>query len=329
MAEGDTQSQFTWKRRPWTSRYPPLAVIGAALVLVLVVMPSALNLPQSNPSEVAEYAPVPPQQDNPPPQSNVSRLGLAGTSAITEEVEVPPPPDLPGIGANPTIYNCVAGQQTEDPLSPPCSPFFNGDNGGATYSGVTKDEVAILVYIDGSITETTGTASYDGASEVSPLQGTYCDVDAEPNSQEKCFNEADQDHMYIRIVRAFSRYFNARYQTYGRHLHFWIYYSGATDGGGRRADAAENYEKLKPFAVVDFAIFRGHNKAYIDAMARNGVLVFASQEVQPRGFYDQYDPLVWTFWPDVEQLVDLYVEFVCKKVAPYPVSHSGPGILHG
>ncbi len=41
----------------------------------------------------------------------------------------------------PSTYQCVAGLQTEDPLSPTCVPFNQGDNGGSTYQGVTAKEV--------------------------------------------------------------------------------------------------------------------------------------------------------------------------------------------
>lgn len=327
-SEGDPRAQQSAGRRSWARRYPPLIVIGVALIIVLAVMPSALNLPQSNPTEVPEYAPVPPEDDQPPPlESNFQALKLGESAGLTEEVPGPPPDLFTGTGANPTIYNCVAGRQTEDPLSPPCSPFFTGDNGGATYTGVTGDEVVILLIMDGSISESSGQAIYD--NEVAPIQGTYCDADAEPNSDSKCHNDTSVDHLYVRIMRAFSRYFNFRYQTYGRHLHFYLYWSGATDAGGRRADAAENYEKLKPFAVLDYAIFRGNSGPYVDSMARNGVLVFSSQQPQPRDYYRQYDPLVWSFWPDIEHQVEHYTEFICKKVHPYPVSHAGPGIAAG
>lgn len=328
MAVIPTEDREPTPRSSWARRYPPLALIGAALLLVLAVLPSALTQQNSNPSEVPEYAPVPPQDETPPQQSNVSRLGLGESSGITEEVPAPPPPPS-AAGDNPTIYDCVEGRQTEDPLAPPCSPFFSGDNGGATYQGVSEDEVRIIYYMDGSISETNGRASYDGAAEEAPLQGTYCDADAPPRSQQKCANEAGDDHMYVRFARAFQRYLNGRFQTYGRHIHVWVYYSGATDAGNRRADAADNFARIKPFAVIDFAIFRGFSNAYTDAMARNGVLVFSSEQVNPRSFYNQYDPLVWSFFPDIEHQVDHYVEWVCKKVAPYPVAHSGEGIPRG
>lgn len=324
--EGEVRAERPSGRRSWVRRYPPLLVVGAALVIVLAVMPSSLTLPQSNPSEVPEYAPVPPEDDAPPPpeSSNLQALSLGGSAGATEEIIAPPEAPSGGTGVSPTIYSCVAGKQTEDPLAPPCSPFFAGDNGGATYTGVTGDEVTVLIYMDGSITETGGQAIYDG--ETAPLQGTYCDGNAEPDSQEECHNQTGIDHLYVRIMRAFSRYLNARYQTYDRRLHFYLYWSGAGDGGGRRADAADNYDTLKPFAVIDLATFRGNNNAYIDAMARNGVLVFSSLQAQPREFYSKYDPLVWTFWPDIEQQVEHYAEFVCKKVHPYPAAHGGPGL---
>jgi hypothetical protein len=315
----------------WARVYPPLLLVVASLVLVVAILPSALTNPQTNPNEVAEYAPVPPQEHQAPPaQSNLAALNLGSSGGIVDEA--PTPPKLPslGVGGNPTIYDCVDGRQTEDPLSPPCSPYFTGDNYGATYPGVTKTEIRAIVYIDGSNNSTgTGNTSYNNGGEVAPFAGTYCDADKPPNTQPKCANENGQDHMYLRITRAYERYLNARYQTYDRHLHFWVYWSGATDAGGRRADAADNYAKIRPFAVINFATFRGYSNAYVDAMARNGVMIFSSEVINTRAFYQQYDPLVWSFWPDIEQRVDQYVEFVCKKVAGLAVSHSGPGIAHG
>lgn len=318
-------------RSSWSRRYPPLLTIGIVLFLVLAIMPSSLTLPQSNPSTVLEYAPVPPEDENPPPpqQGNTSSLGLGSSSTITEEAAPPTPPPGEPTGAvtgNPTVYDCVGGQQTSDPIAPPCSPFFEGENFGSTYQGVTGSEVRVLIYIDGSQNENSGTATYFG--EEAPVQGTYCDLWVQ-DSPEKCHNDTGQDHLFVRATRALQRYFNARFQTYKRRLHFFIYWSGATSQSERRADSADNVAEVDPFAVIDQATFRGNNDAYTDAMARRGVMVFSSLQGQPRGFYQKYEPLVWGFPPDIEQRVDHYVEYVCKKVEPYPVSHSGPGIEHG
>jgi len=57
---------------------------------------------------------------------------------------------LRGIGGNPKQFQCYGNppRQTEDPSSPPCVPFFQGDNFGATYQGITKNEIKVLVYMD-------------------------------------------------------------------------------------------------------------------------------------------------------------------------------------
>ena len=47
-------------RSEWTRRYGPLPGLVVALVLVATVLPSSLNLPQSNPTTTPEFAPVPP-----------------------------------------------------------------------------------------------------------------------------------------------------------------------------------------------------------------------------------------------------------------------------
>src|SRR5688500_5249134 len=142
--------------------YPPLALAGLVMLVLLALMPSALNLPQTTPSETLEYAPVPPEDDiTNPPTGNFDSLGLGssrsiGTGASGDSA-------LPGGGAVPggapiktaSTKRCVGNppRQTEDPLSPPCVAVFTGDNGGATYQGVTREEVRVLFYLEGCRTQ--------------------------------------------------------------------------------------------------------------------------------------------------------------------------------
>src|SRR5918992_4371665 len=70
----------------WARKYPPLVSILVALLLAIAVLPSALNLPQTNPTQTLEYAPVPPEDDDvPPPAGNLSSLGLGTSSGVTED----------------------------------------------------------------------------------------------------------------------------------------------------------------------------------------------------------------------------------------------------
>ena len=324
----------------WAHRYPPLLAIVVALLIAVVVLPSSLNLPQTNPATVLEYAPVPPQDDDPPPPNStgsLSSLGLAGSSGLQgggalggnedgagPEDELPEDslPDLPvgDLGKpdqrTPSTKRCVGNppRQTEDPLSPPCVASFDGDNFGATYQGVTGDEITVLFYEDGGVGSL---ITSKGAREDAPAPGTLVDLDDE---------ETDEDWISVRNVRVWLRYFNERYQTYGRRVHGYFYFSGADTPEGRRADASAlvSGERFpKPFAFVDNATFRGHNIAFLDAMAKRGVLNFGALQGVPNSFYRKYQPLVWGYYPDVERTADTYVSYLCTKVVPHPVSHSG------
>jgi hypothetical protein len=83
-----------------------------AVLAVVIVLPSSLNLPQSNPTTVLEYAPVPPSDEDPPPQQgNVSSLGLPSSRTLALPAPPPPPPPasglIQGIGARPNQKRCV------------------------------------------------------------------------------------------------------------------------------------------------------------------------------------------------------------------------------
>lgn len=307
-------------------RYPPLALFGLAILIVAVILPSALNLPQSNPSTVLEYAPVPPEEsDKPPPSGNVASLGLAGSATLQQAAA----PKISGAaGARPSTKRCIGSpaRQSADPNAPPCVAFFQGDNGGATYQGVTADEIKAVVYMDG--TSSSNQSSYGTPAEIAPNEGQYCDVDAPPNTGgPACYiNGASRDHLWVRITRVMSKFFNDRFQTYNRHVHFYMYWSGATAGSGRRADGADNFQKHQPFTAVDQAVFQGFNDVYADAMARRRVLLFSSYTGNAASFFQQYAPQVWGFPPDIEHWEQAYVSYVCKKVAPYRVSHAQNGL---
>ena len=109
--------------------WPPIVAAIAGAVLVFLVLPNPLNVPQQNPSSSAEYAPVPGKQQeaasaNFAQTNSASSAGIgAGGEGIGALPGVPPPP-LPEF--KPRQKNCVGNppRQTEDPLSPPCVPFF-------------------------------------------------------------------------------------------------------------------------------------------------------------------------------------------------------------
>jgi hypothetical protein len=318
-------------RRQWARRYPPLLSTLAAMLIALVVLPSSLNLPQTNPTQTLEYAPVPPEDsdDPPPPQGNLSSLGLAGSSSIDggegaagggegggDPVATTLPPRLgDGVGDNPSEFRCVGNppRQTEDPLSPPCVAYFEGDNFGATYQGVVGDEVRIVLYFDGAL----GTVGTSRGTELCP-RNTLIDLVNDPPQDDECHT--------VRMARLWQRYFNDRYQTYDRYGHFFLYFGTAlsnTTPETRRADAAEVYRRVQPFATLDFTSFEGGGDAFVDTLAKRGVLNFGSFIGQDAKFFQRYPKLIWGFPPSLEIQSAQYATVLCNKYVGKPVEHAG------
>lgn len=210
------------------------------------------------------------------------------------------------------VKMCVDGKQTQDPNSPACVPYFEGSNGGATWRGVTADEVKVVIQLSTAITNDS-----NGLSE-SPPAGTVCDVDILD-----CDGDGRTDpeaHPWLRVANAYSRYFNARFQTYDRHVRTYIYWSNSSTEAGRRADASFIANELAPFAVMNQASFGGLHEAYAAALATRNTMVFGNLENSPRAFFGDHSPYLWNWWPDAEAHADQYISYVCSKVAGTPVS---------
>jgi len=293
----------------------------AAVIIAIFVLPSALNIPQSNPTQTAEYAPVPPEKTRPPNRGNTSSLGLGNAPTIAQSVPLatnPLPPSIAGLGVRgktPTTKLCVRDRygtlrQTDDPLSPPCVADFRGDNFGSTYQGVTRNEVRILLYLQGDFTYVNLCST---PNQVTPT-GEYFDL-AQPGQPNEICD--------LTVLRAWQTYFNYRYQTYGRFVHFFVYYSTYSSAPeARRADAADNYNRIKPFATISYAATFENN--YLQAMAQYKVLNFGSFSGRDTAFFNQYPKFIWGYYPSVEEQASNYATFLCTKVVGKPTSFAGP-----
>jgi hypothetical protein len=307
------------KGSDWQRKYPPMITMVIALVIALTVLPSSLNVQQPNPSETLEYAPVPPEDEEPPPpQGNFSNLGLGSSEGVAAATTVPAtlPAPPPGAGGNPTTKRCVGNppRQTEDPLAPPCVAFFEGDNFGETYQGVTAEEIRLVYYIDGNIQD----LGCSGGTCPRPNSTIY-DLfqPADPDDADN----ANSKHPIVAGLRVWQRYFNERFQTYGRTVHFYAAFgpSGAEiSPEQRRADAAQIYAQVKPFAVITDA--NENEDAFLQAMAQKGVLNFGALFGRPTAFYEQYPKLIWGYEPSIEQHSQQYATYLCQKAQPFPTA---------
>ncbi|MHB1923202.1 MAG: hypothetical protein ACYCSJ_00755 [Acidimicrobiales bacterium] len=222
-------------------------------------------------------------------------------------------------GSPPELYQCVGGRQTFDTLSPPCSAYqYQGSNGGSTYQGVSGGLVKILIYYDGNPTLNTP------RGEDAPDPNTIINMDDPPKQ-----NEIGQTF----VNRAWEHYFDLHYQTYNRHVQFWVQYGsessqGTADASTREADAAFGYQTVHPFAVIDYGDLGGFQDVYNNYMVSHGVLLFGSAFGRTSAFYDKYPGLQWGYDPTTEEDAQYYAKLVCTKLNGLPTDDAG-GSLNG
>ena len=303
--------------------YPPLLIAFGVMLGILAILPSSLDLPQSNPAETLEYAPVPPEEDESgkPPPGNFASLGAAtsgsfaaGTGGADEGPGGGGAAELGGRGKNPSTKRCVGTppRQTEDPLSPPCVAHFSGDNFGATHRGVSASEARVVVYFDSGSRQVTSKGL-----EPLPPAGSIYDLGKPPEGEEFTF---------VTLLRAYQRHFNERYQTYDRFVRFFVQFGRPASAESRRADAVDALERVDPFAVVMQTV-QGFGQQYVEVMTRRGVVTFSGSPVDaawlPDASFRRWPGLLWSYNPSIEQRAANVSSHLCEQLIPHRVSYSG------
>lgn len=293
------------RRATAARRYPALLYLGGAALLALL-LPSGLNVLQAGPSTLAEVAPVPGEGESAGDLQSLEAAssegigagpGLGGAEATGAAITTTTTSTV--VAANgrvvrrPGTKRCVGDppRQTEDPLSPPCVAFFEGDNGGATTKGVSGEEIAVVVHLG-------------SASSQNP-RGLY-DLDKEPAANEDDFRRA---------TRAYARFITDRYQLYGRRLRAFAFYGASKeDPAGLRSDIAAIDEQLSPFAVVALTSL-GDSNGVIAGEAARRQIIGVSKAGDRRAEYASLAPFRITFDPDIEDQAAIAASYLCTKIA--------------
>ena len=291
--------------------WPPVVAMGSALVLIFLVFPNPLRVPNNDPTASAEYAPVPGRQES-AENANFGETGLASSGGIGAGGEgfgflSGSPPGKPPPQFRPRQLDCVGSppRQTEDELSPPCVAFFDGDNGDETWEGVTRDEILIVYYNDFGV-EGDMTTPYR-ASDENGLQTDYYYAN------------------HTRTVKAQLRYFSKRFQTYGRRVRMIAVPSGgglATRPNQRQGEAIIVANQYKPFAVT---ILIENAQDFAPLMADYEVPSFGWNEDVPLGEYRKSAPYFWSFMPDQATETKWSASFICRKLWANKDGDNGEG----
>ena len=315
--------------RPWRAGF--LAVVAALSLLTSTVVVAI----HTAPTRVGALPALAPPDYSPDPGSRILPVRPEFIKAQLPDPAIPTTPSLPAPSPTtngsmpgappPKAFHCINGHQTDDPLSPPCEATPTVTNAGATYQGVTADEIRVVAFALGGNSHPCGTgsetgpdAACDGESGDTPVNVLY-DLD-------KPIKRSDPGLFMLRGFRDYATYFNSRYQTFGRRVHLFVYFNDQQDyyspeGSASTADAIIN--AAHPFAVVvadpDYSIDLSAE------LARHGVVTLTNliTPPAPAAFYSQHPGALWGYWPSIEQQADNYASYVCAKVVRQPVSMSG------
>lgn len=302
-------------------RWGPIIGIAAvvAVVIGIVVASSGGDDRRVTDASVAVTDPIPVATDN-----SVAPTTPTQTQPISSD-QSSPDPTQPGIAAAPEVtfpmsFSRAIEEGIEDQIdwgprcdtatgrvavpsffAPVCMAPFSGDNGGATSTGVTADEITI-VYYEGQAND--------------PIIAYVTDAIAVDDTNSQQFD----------TMREFIRYYETYVEMYGRTINL-ITFEGtgnATDDVAARADAARIAAEYQPFVVFGGPAL---TSAFADELAANEIMCIGCTPGQPTQFYVDRDPYVWALDGSQAQKQVHVAEFIGKQLVGGTAEFAGDDFI--
>ncbi len=208
--------------------------------------------------------------------------GVGGAGGATEG---------PGAVSAGSTAHCVDGRQYDPKFfyyAPTCVPKFSGDNGGATYQGVTKDTIKVVHYTGNN--------------------GAFIDSLSEAQGQASTREHRDA------FKRAVMNVINSRYELYGRKLQMveWEGQCAAVppDYPCLRNEMRQMVQQEKPFAVIWATSVAS---PAFDELSALKVLNIGGWNFRD-SFSQQRRPYHWDVQMGGTQLVRHAAEWWCKRM---------------
>lgn len=299
--------------------YRHLVALAAAIVFLAVVLPAPesgteLSTGAANPAASAPMGsgsgsstgaptasgrpgtidPAGPSGTAGGPQAGVGSGGDGPTGAAP----APAPVGRPEAGL---VANCDAATgrlMIPTVYAAPCVSAHVGDNGGATYQGVTGDTIKIVYYLpesDPAVTAAlTAAGAANSAGEMVETFGAYVDL------------------------------FAAHYNTWGRQVEIVVYEArgAADDDAAAQADAIDIATEIKPF-LVTAPIDGSVSNAFAQTIASRQIVCICGVS-KPQSFYEDLSPYVgYTTLMSSTQGYVHRAEYVCKRLAGRSAAHAG------
>ncbi len=174
-----------------------------------------------------------------------------------------------------------------------CTRLFEGDNGGATYRGVTDDKIIIVrrVFPD--------SANSQAADQINESAGFA------------------SDEVEAQVRDKFIEYFNQTFELYGRTVEFIEYESENGDSTeeaqsrgreGACADATKISQEIGAFGVV------GGSQPFSECAAERGLVVFGGAAYFPERLYERHHPFIWHRTMECERISYQVAEYIGKRL---------------
>ena len=287
--------------------YGPLAALVVVILMVTMLVPSR---PQSDErltqftggdsvGITAPDAPTSPLGAAPAAGAPAGTATQGGTPTMAGTPVEPGKAVVAGSAATATASTCSGGrkQDANTAYSPPCIAWNGGDNGGATFRGVTKDTITVAF-------RDIGNPLGDSDSELAKTAEKKGIV-ASPEAT-------------ARTRQALVDYFNRTYQLYGRKVKI-VTYKGRGDAikelGGTGQEAA-NADALKVGQEIKaFADMTALSQPYLDALVRQKVVAFGGLHL-PASYYAARAPYAWGQLVDCTALLRSAVDLITKRLPP-------------
>lgn len=312
-------------------RYAPAWLLASTLLLLVAIAPSRGAQPGAGssfaPFDAASGAAAVPGTAGDPltpgsagtaaaaaPGTTAGAPGSTGGGATGSQTGVSAgsgaaPGTAPAGAAGGDTSHCRDGKQfalAGFVAAPPCQPTFTGgDNGGATYPGVTKTSISVVYY------RVKQNAAVQGALGSTGVQPTPAQLDA--------------------FLTAEAAFISKRYELWGRKLEIAVYESPSCQASPPsddcfRQDARALIAKHKPFAVIFPQ--NGTTPGFQDELSKAGVVNFGGLGL-PGSFNTSRRPFRYDHTMDGDTQATLTGEFYCKRLANAKAAYAGDAALRG
>ena len=191
-----------------------------------------------------------------------------------------------------------------DPYSPPCVAF-SGNNGGATYKGVSGTDIIVAVR---------------------ELEGpTAGQIFAQLSGQPVISSQQAVEDTEL----ALADYFNTHFQFYGRKIKIEFYKgqgNGSTEllGGGKEQALSDAVHVSKEMGA--FADLSGITLPYSDALVQQGIFNFGAP-YPSRNWFVQRSPFAWSTFPDGTNVVEsAAAEIIARQPAGSTADYAGAAL---